>query len=113
MLEQAAPAARQLERNRRLLGMNQVEVRQADALRWLRGEAEPFDIVFLDPPYAAGLQGPCAESLGERGWLSPGALVYLEADSHSEDPVWPGHWHLRKRKQAGQVNFCLLQTDVE
>jgi 16S rRNA (guanine966-N2)-methyltransferase len=114
MLEQAAPAARQLERNRRLLGLDQVEVRQADALRWLRRtEAEPFDIVFLDPPYAAGLQGPCSELLAERAWLSPGALVYLEADSQGKDPAWPADWQLRKRKQAGQVSYCLLQTDVE
>jgi 16S rRNA (guanine966-N2)-methyltransferase len=113
LLEQAAAAARQLENNRRLLGLERVEVRQADALHWLRGEPEPFDIVFLDPPYAAGLQGPCAQLLAERGWLARGALVYLEADSGGTDPAWPAHWRLRRRKQAGQVSFCLLQTDVE
>ena len=113
MLEQAGPASRQLEHNRRLLGLDQVEVSRTDALRWLRGEAEPFDIVFLDPPYAAGLQGPCARLLAQRGWLAPGALVYLETDSRGEDPAWPAHWRLRKRKQAGQVAYCLLQTDEE
>ena len=79
----------------------------------LRGEPEPFDIVSLAPPYAAGLQGPCAQLLAERGWLARGALVYLEADSGGTDPAWPAHWRLRRRKQAGQVSFCLLQTDVE
>ena len=35
-------------------------VAEADALAWLQGEAEPFDLVFLDPPFAAAAWTPAA-----------------------------------------------------
>ncbi len=44
---------------------------------FLAGEARPFDVVFLDPPYAAGaLPGALARLVG--GWLGAAALVCVE-----------------------------------
>ena len=39
-------------------------VERADALACLRGPREPFDIVFLDPPFAAGLLASAAARAG-------------------------------------------------
>src|SRR6184192_669504 len=38
-------------------------VMRADALRYLAGEARPFDLVFLDPPFASELLGGAARVL--------------------------------------------------
>ena len=59
----------------------------SDALRYLERCAEqPFHLVFLDPPYAAGLIPQSLKLLVSRGLLAPGAMVVCE----SADPqdVW-------------------------
>lgn len=38
----------------------------------------PFDLAFLDPPYAKGLGERCLGQLAEHGWLTPGAVVVFE-----------------------------------
>jgi 16S rRNA (guanine966-N2)-methyltransferase len=42
------------------------------------GLAEPFDLVFLDPPYGQGLGEAALPRLAPGGWIAPGALVVWE-----------------------------------
>ena len=61
----------------------------------------PYDVAFLDPPYAVS-DDDVAEVLGllvEHDWLTPGALVVLERSSRGAAPAWPeGLWEDRGRK---------------
>jgi 16S rRNA (guanine966-N2)-methyltransferase len=41
---------------------------------------QPFDIVFIDPPYADDLWQPILKTLIEQDLLTPSTLIYLEAD---------------------------------
>lgn len=55
-------------------------VRKSDAVSLLRTyEGEPFDLVFLDPPYAAGLLPGCLSLLRSRGLLKRESIVVCEA----------------------------------
>ncbi|MGE0081414.1 MAG: 16S rRNA (guanine(966)-N(2))-methyltransferase RsmD [Thiohalomonadaceae bacterium] len=82
------------------------DLRQADAVAFLDGTPEPFDVVFLDPPYHKGLLAPCLARLG-RGWLAPGARVYIEAEAGLDPLPLPEGWTLLRSKQAGQVGYHL------
>jgi 16S rRNA (guanine(966)-N(2))-methyltransferase RsmD len=42
---------------------------------------ERFDIIFLDPPYAAGLYAPALAALAEENMLKPTTLIVCESDS--------------------------------
>ncbi|MDX2235425.1 MAG: 16S rRNA (guanine(966)-N(2))-methyltransferase RsmD [Hyphomonadaceae bacterium] len=42
------------------------------------GLADPFDLVFLDPPYRTGLGGRALARLGAGGWITPDALMVYE-----------------------------------
>lgn len=65
----------------RLKATNEVQVLRADALAWLRAPLHGrFDLVFLDPPFAADLWAEVLESLPP--WLAGGAWLYLEAPAH-------------------------------
>lgn len=83
-------------------------VRDGDALGVLAGAAQPMDLVFLDPPFAAGLLKPVAAALTAGGWLADGALVYVE---HAADERWqpPARWQLLKSGTAGAVGYDLYQ----
>ena len=83
------------------------QVKRADALRYLGGLPEPFDIVFLDPPFASGLLAPAAGLLAARGWLAPGALVYVECAAREGPPALPESLRPLKGKQAGEVGYYL------
>lgn len=68
---------------------------------------EPYDIVFIDPPYAADLTSATSEYLETHGFLAPLAYVYLEADHLIEDNVLPCNWRILKSGRAGQVYYHL------
>ena len=83
-------------------------VERTDALRYLAGEPRPFDIVFLDPPFASDLLGRSAALLEERHWLVAGARIYVEGAAREGLPLLPATWRPLKAKQAGEVGYHLL-----
>jgi 16S rRNA (guanine966-N2)-methyltransferase len=77
----------------------------ADA--YLRGVPEPFDVVFLDPPYAQqDLPAVCAR-LDSAGWLAAGARIYLEQAAGRGEPQLPPGLALLRSKRAGEVGYHL------
>ncbi len=85
---------------------------QVDALAWLeRGPpaSKPFDIVFLDPPYAEAWLPVLAEKLERGGWLAPRAWIYLEDAAARGEPALPPRWTLHRSKRAGDVGYHLAR----
>lgn len=108
MLDQSPQVVRQLEQHKTTLGLQQIRILQADALSWLEGPAaSPFDLVFLDPPFADELLIPVCDKLEKQGWLASGARIYLEDDAGRAFDGLPRNWELQKEKQAGQVRYGL------
>lgn len=120
-LSRGAAGAVFVERSRRavealrnaiaLLEAADVEIVCAAAQDWL-ATAKPreFDIVFLDPPYRAGLLPDLCRLLHERGWLTADALIYLEHDRHQPEPAFPAPWRTLKDKTAGNVRYRLFKV---
>jgi 16S rRNA (guanine966-N2)-methyltransferase len=76
----------------RLDAGGQVQVVQADALAWLHAPAPPFDIAFVDPPFAAGLWPAVLDALP--ALLAEGAWLYLEGPAGAPPPAgadWAPH----------------------
>jgi 16S rRNA (guanine966-N2)-methyltransferase len=112
MLDIAPRVVRQLEANRKLLGLSRVRVIKADALRWLEQPPHPFDLVFVDPPFAASLLGEVCMKLETRGWLTADASIYLEDDAGRGFDALPANWQWYRRQLAGQVRFGLARRRV-
>ena len=112
MLERASPVVRQLEANVRTLGATQVQVLRADALTWLAGPGRPFDLIFLDPPYAAGLLTPACDLIARNGWVRCGSRIYLEAQVASGLTPLPSGWRLLREQRAGQVAYGLALVEA-
>ncbi len=112
MVDRSSTVARQLRSNVELLGLQEVEVIQADLPDWLTQgpSAQPFDIAFIDPPFDSRLMEPCCEYLQGRRWLRPGAWVYLEADKTRGLPPLPEAWRLVREKSAGRVVYGLARV---
>lgn len=94
-------------------GAGVLEIHASDSLRWLASAAPtPFDIVFLDPPFAAHLLPASLRALSERPWLAPGARLYLETAVREPFPELPTGWTWLREKTAGQVRFGLVLADT-
>ena len=62
-----------------LFGVTRVHRRDATDLGTKPGaDGPPFDLAFLDPPYAKGLGEAALAKLAAGGWLAPGAMVVFE-----------------------------------
>lgn len=92
---------------------NVVELIRKDARRWVQltrpAATLPFDIVFLDPPFASDLMALLCHQLEDGGWLHSDALVYLEMPERKEEPAVPGNWVLTQAGRAGQVGYYLVR----
>lgn len=88
------------------------EVEHLDAVRFLGSPARPFEIVFLDPPFASGLLTQVATRLENEHWLSADARIYVETDADTGLPALPATWQITKTKQAGAVGYHLLTRGV-
>ena len=90
------------------LAANNVVVLQGDGVKFLSEHRACFDVVFLDPPYAAGLQAQVLAALPPH--LNPGACVYVE---HDGNLVVPAGWVVWREGRAGKAHFCLLKQVQE
>ncbi len=79
-----------------------------EAQAFLRGTARPFDLVFLDPPFALELWSALARQLEQGGWLAAGAWVYVESP-RAAAPGVPANWSLHREGRAGEVRFALYR----
>ena len=108
-VENNALACRALKENAIALAADQIKIVQMDVFRYLAGDAEPFDVVFIDPPFAMGLAVQTCQWLEEKGWLSKQAKIYVEAESTLKLDGMPENWRLLKSKVAGEVGYHLFQ----
>ena len=111
-VEQFQAAARSLEEQLvRFGGAAKGRVMSMGAARFLRTAPEPFQIVFLDPPFGKDALAEYIPMLDQGNWLAVGSLVYLENERVAGIPALPEHWELLKSKSAGEVGYHLARVN--
>ena len=87
----------------------QANVVQGDTLNNLQtGKPEhAYDVVFMDPPFAANLWETSAALLEQNGWLHPESLIYVESPKDNL-PKLPNNWRNWRCKNSGQVCYQLF-----
>ncbi|MGE5094880.1 MAG: 16S rRNA (guanine(966)-N(2))-methyltransferase RsmD [Betaproteobacteria bacterium] len=104
MVERDREVAQALRASGLELAAQGLEVVHGEALAFLKGTAEKFDVVFLDPPYASDLAHRALERLAPH--LKPAARVYVE----SALPVHAGDtWRVLREDRAGTVRYALFE----
>ena len=107
-VERAARAAQALRENLVRLKVEAAQVSTLDAAAFLRGTAQAFDVVFLDPPFASALWAELAHHLEAGGWLAANALIYVESARVGVSGL-PANWVTHREARAGQVRFALYR----
>jgi 16S rRNA (guanine966-N2)-methyltransferase len=68
----------------------------------------PFDLAFLDPPFALDLWQTVADRLETGGWLRAHAWIYVESAREALFTP-PAGWLLHREGAAGEVAFALYR----
>ncbi|MFX4291410.1 16S rRNA (guanine(966)-N(2))-methyltransferase RsmD [Streptomyces bohaiensis] len=103
LVEADARASRVIKENISALGLRGAELRTGRARQVVAAPPpeHPFDLVFLDPPYAVG-DAELSEilvTLRTGGWLTGDALVTVERGTRGGPFPWPaGYAPLRSRR---------------
>ncbi len=85
-------------------------VMPGDALAFLRGyHGEPFDIAFLDPPYADGLIGDCLAALAPH--MSGIGVAFCETARDTAPPERTGSLSLQRSYRYGKTMIYKYVTD--
>ena len=106
MVEQDRRTASMISANARELGFKRAEVVTAAVAGTLaRIPSAPYDVVFLDPPYACPDDEVAADlaALRDQDWLVPGAMVVVERGSRGLEPAWPNGFSGSREKKYGET----------
>ncbi|MFC8791805.1 16S rRNA (guanine(966)-N(2))-methyltransferase RsmD [Streptomyces cinereoruber] len=110
LLVEADPrAAKTIRDNVRAIGLPGAELRTGKAEQIVTGPApaDPYDLVFLDPPYAvedADLR-EILLTLRSGGWLSEDALVTVERSTRGGEFGWPAGFEPLRARRYGEGTF--------
>ncbi len=83
------------------------QVFQMDSLAFLAGSCGPFDLVFLDPPYGAGLLQKALPLAARR--MAPGGVMICEAPLQEELPEQAEEYRLARRYPYGKISLAVYR----
>lgn len=109
LVEADARAARTVRENVKSIGLPGAEVRAGKAAQIIQGGAPtaPYDLVFLDPPYAV-TDDDLREillTLRAGGWLTDDALVTVERSTRGGEFCWPDGFEALRSRRYGEGTF--------
>ncbi|MFT7287063.1 MAG: 16S rRNA (guanine966-N2)-methyltransferase [Halieaceae bacterium] len=109
-VELERPAAQAIgESLTRLGAQERAEVHCEDALRFMECARGPYDLVFLDPPFAEGRLDESTRALIGAGLLRPEALVYVEYPVKQAFAP-PQDWEPWRSKRSAAVVYELYRA---
>ena len=92
-------------------------IKLSDAMDFLRrNRGVKFDIVFLDPPYAAGLYAPMLHAMIECDILKPTSIIVCESDSNeifAKDEVLARSFEIKRVSRYSKTVITLLTPKEE
>ncbi|HTA28162.1 MAG TPA: RsmD family RNA methyltransferase [Bacteroidia bacterium] len=94
-----------VRKNVKLFEINNVIVVKSDSLSFLRSHAEPFDIIFCDPPYEYPHYPVIHDLVFSRNLLKPEGWLIIE---HSKRTSFADHPNFLQQRTYGEVNFSFL-----
>ena len=105
-VEADAKAAAAIKANAAALGaLSRAQILGGSALSLPK--SEPFDLIFADPPYAAGSGTAAIRAAAAAAWLAPGGWMAVE--TARTDPVGPGDWIIDAERNVGRARLTLLR----
>ena len=82
-----------------------------EALSYLAPAGERFDIIFLDPPYAAGLWKPVLEAVSRFDILSDHGIIICESPQDEALPEAVGFCRVHRTYRYGRIKLTTYHRE--
>jgi 16S rRNA (guanine966-N2)-methyltransferase len=108
-IERQRPAAKAIEQLLTEWHARGAHVVCSEAQQYLASKPrpQPFNVVFVDPPYGSSALAECARAL-DAGWLAADARIYVEHGRREALPALPASWCELRSGHAGEVGYHLF-----
>jgi 16S rRNA (guanine966-N2)-methyltransferase len=84
---------------------------KADVFKFLTGDPEPFDLVFIAPPQYQNLWSKTLRTLAEHpGWLKPDGLAIVQIFPKEWEPLTLTNLELTEKRQYGSTLICFYEA---
>jgi len=112
LIEKDSRIAATLNQQKELLDAQNLEIRNQNALEYLRSTEQQFDVIFLDPPFDSDLLEKVLPVILERKILVIKGLLYVETASQLELPQPLKALNCIREKVSGEVRHALYENDT-
>lgn len=86
-------------------------VQQSQALTYVKSASGPWDLVFVDPPYAMPNEQVSELLQALTPKLAPGAVMVVERSSRDAEPVWGEGLYCFSTRQHGETVLYYVEPD--
>ena len=108
-VDESRESVRIVKENLKTCGLS-APVFQTNALDFLRSCGQ-FDLIFVDPPYDAGLYKPVLERINAIDILSDGGIIICEARRETALPDMRPPYRRGKEYRYGKVKICVYTKE--
>ena len=108
-IDQSQDAVKIVKENLKACGFS-APVLQQDALSYINACGK-FDLIFVDPPYDAGLYKPVLDKINSIDILSEGGIILCESRRETDMPELQTPYYLRKEYRYGKVKLSLYSKE--
>ncbi|QCI24687.1 16S rRNA (guanine(966)-N(2))-methyltransferase RsmD [Buchnera aphidicola (Rhopalosiphum padi)] len=95
-----------LKDNIKRLNISNLEIIHTNTLDWLKKNKQPYDIIFIDPPYNQKLVDQTLFLLEKKKWMKKKSLIYIEKEKNHSFVI-SKNWTLYKKKTTNRIS-CYL-----
>jgi 16S rRNA (guanine966-N2)-methyltransferase len=83
---------------------------QSDANVWLAAQTEPFNLIFLDPPFNSDELARILPIIQFNNLLTEEGFIYVESAEVLNPSMLPREWTIYRSKKAASVHYCLINN---
>ncbi len=109
LVEKHPKAASTLQNNVSTLKANQAQVLNQDALAYLSQVSQPFDIIFLDPPFHHDWLPKVLDIIIQKSLIKANGYVYIEHEAELNIDLSQWHLTVHRELKTGQVRCVLVR----
>ena len=117
LIEKNRRVFKSLESNFKLFDSFQYQLNNSDSTIFLDKQNDnPFDLVFLDPPFNQNLIPLVLELLSQKNYLHNESQIYIESEYEITPIILKNHLEyscrIKKQKKSGNVHYCLISLET-
>ncbi|UJF24753.1 16S rRNA (guanine(966)-N(2))-methyltransferase RsmD [Suttonella sp. R2A3] len=69
----------------------------------------PYDVIFIDPPFADNLHQQALNQFSHPAWLKPHGMIYIELPERPDSLDLPQGFNWHRKQRAGSLYFGLIK----